>query len=265
MFRDKYSTIYPLSHKTNHLINLNDLKFIQTNDNEVYRQILVGNILNYEAQDVSSQFPFINTLSKHIKNTIIIPIEDLSGVIGFMFICVNHYNDLQEESELLEILGHNVGIVNSHINNTIKNNICFQKNLDGLARYLDYNIKGKILFTLGVIEISNFDEIINSYNLDFYEAFKNEASKMISKALSHNDYILCFDKDDIYIVFNLLDYKNAINKLKDLSSLIESFSLRGVTFSVKTNYVACEYPVEGINSDEIISKVYRKLHKEKNA
>jgi hypothetical protein len=264
-FRDKYSNIYPLSYKNNTLLNLNDLRFLSTPDNSIYSQLINGTTIYKESTAFNSSMNIISILSRDIKYAVAIPIKNSDFTTGFIFLCFDRHREINDELELLSTLGSHLGMVNFNINTNAKNNIISYKSFDGLLRYIDYNIKYKIFFTLASIEIINYEDIINKFNRDFYETFKSEIGKLISKFLSSGDNILCFEKESIYIVFNLLDTKNAINKLHEISEFLKNFKFKDMCLNAHITYATSEYPLEGINSDEILSVAYRKLHNQRNA
>jgi GGDEF domain-containing protein len=265
LVRDNYDSLYPVCYKCNTLISLEDLKFLSIKDNSIYREIINGNTIYTESKYFTGIIPIINTLSKEIKYTAVIPIRTADFTTGFMLICFDRHLDINEELELLSTLGAHIGMINFYINTNIKDNIIGYKNYDGLTRYIDYNIKHKIFFTLAVIEIENYMDIIEKYNLDFYEAYKLELARIISKLLSSNDIMLCFEKEDIYVIFNLLDSKNAQSKLQQIASFLESYKFNDILLNTKISYAASEYPMDGVNGDEILANTYRKLHSNKNA
>ncbi len=262
--RENYTSIYPLTYKCNTLVSMEDLKFSTTSDNHIYNQLMSGVTLYKESSYFKKSINLTDTLSKEIKYTASIPIKDCDHTIGFFLLCIDRYLNLDEEIELINILGRHMGMVNFHINTNIKNNFSPYKTYDGLIKCIDYNIKHKVFFTLAVIELTNYTEIIQKYNLDFYEAFKNELSRIISKLLSPSDNLLCFEKEDIYIVFNLLDIKNASNKLDEISAFLSNFKYKDIPLNIKISYACSEYPVEGISADEILDNTYRKLHLNKS-
>lgn len=263
--RDKYEVLYPLCYKSASLINIEDLKFVSTSDNNVYSEVLSGVSLYKDSKYFSSSLPLINSLSSEIKYTAVVPIKNADSVSGFILLCFNRHTDIDEELQMLSILANHIGMVSSDISNNVKNNIIGYKSYDSLVRYIDYNIKYKIFFTLAVIEIENYRDIINSYNTDFYEAYKLELGRLISKFLSSCDSIQSFEREDIYIVFNLLDSKNSLNKLNQISEFLENFKFNDIMLKTKISYAVSEYPIEGISGDEILANVYRKLQKEKSA
>jgi GGDEF domain-containing protein len=263
--RDKYDSLYPISYKCRPLVNTEDLKFASTSDNKVYSELLSGSILYKDSSYFLSSLPLIKAHSKEIKYTAAVPIKNSDNASGFIILCFNRYMDISEELQLLSTLGNHIGMVNFHISTNIKNNTAGYKSYDGLVRYIDYNIKYKIFFTLAVIEIQNYKDILNSYNSDFYEAYKLEVGRLISNFLSPMDSIQCFEREDIYIIFNLQDSKNSTSKLNQIAEFLESFKFNDIVLNTKISYAVSEYPVEGINGDEILSNVYRKLQKEKSA
>ncbi|ERI95649.1 hypothetical protein HMPREF1982_00123 [Clostridiales bacterium oral taxon 876 str. F0540] len=263
--RENYNSIYPITYKCNALISLEDLKFTSTSDNHVYNELMSGVSLYKESSYFKKSLNLVNTLSKDIKYTAAVPIKDSNQAVGFFILGFDRYLNLNEELELIGILGRHMGMVNFYLNTNIKNNSITYKNYDGLVKYIEYNIKNKIFFTLAIIELTNYTEIIEKYNLDFYETFKGELSRIISKLLSTNDNILCFEKEDIYIVFNLLDIKNASNKLNDISNFLNNFKYKDIPLNIRISYACSEYPVEGINADEILDNTYRKLNLNKSA
>lgn len=265
MFRENYESIYPVSYKSTYLVDFEDLKFIQSSDSEILRRIHLGNPLYNENVDLKNNINIMATLENEIKYNIIIPIKQANTSVGFILICIDRHNEYSEEMELLSTLAEHIGMVNFHINTNIKNNVVIHKNHDGLIKYIDYNISHKIFFTLAVIEVINFNEIIKNYNSDFYLTYKNELARLISNHLSPNDYILCFEKEDIYIIFNLLDSKNSIEKLEEIKTTLKTFNFKDIICETKICYSICEYPIEVTNTDELLAKIYRKLYKEKNA
>jgi GGDEF domain-containing protein len=264
-FREGYEQLYPLCYKSNHFITIKDLKFTQAKDNEVSRMIRLGNPIYKENSYLKDTLAIINTLSSESKYNLIIPIKHTEASIGFIILCLDRNNDYSEETELLTTLGKHIGIVNFHINTNVKSNTIIHKNYDALAKYIDYNISHKIFFTLAIIEVINFSDIINNYNSDFYLSYKNEIIKLISNHLSTNDCIICFQKEDIYIIFNLLDSNNSEQKLQELKVVLDNYNFKDIINSTKICYALCEYPLESISTDELLAKTYRKLYKEKNA
>jgi len=258
--REKYNYIYPIAYKCNNLIQNEDLKFLSSVDNIMFNNILGGLTLYKEAALFNNSINIVNTHSNDIKYTIAIPIKTSDVVAGFVLICLDRYIELDEELELLPTIVSNLGMINYHINESLKNNIITYKNHDGVLKYINYNIRSKIFFTLALIEIENYKEIIQNYNRDFYESFKIEVARLTSVLLSSNDIILCFEKEDIYIVFNLLDSKNSEYKLNEVSEFLRNFSFKNIPINVKVKFSTSEYPIDGISGDEILDIAYRKLH-----
>lgn len=263
--REKYDFIYPVTYKCNNLTHHNDLKFLSTTESIMFNELWSGSILYKDATDFSSSINIVNTHSYDIKYSIVVPIKNDAKMVGFIFLCLNRYIELDEELELLSIIGSNLGMINYHINATLKSNIITYKNYDGVFKYIDYNIKRKIFFTLALMEIENYNEIIEKYNRDFYETLKAEIARIISTLLSSLDNILCFEKEDIYIVFNLLDSKNAENKLNEISEFLSNFRYKDIPVNTKVKFSVSEYPIEGVSGDEILDIAYRKLHHLKKA
>jgi hypothetical protein len=263
--REKYNVLYPVCYKCKSLINIEDLKFISSQDNNMYSEVLSGVPLYKDSRYFSSSLPLIKAHEKEIKYTAVVPIKNSDNVSGFIILCFDRYMDIHEDLQLLSTLGNHIGMVNFHINTNMKNNIIGYKTYDGLVRYIDYNIKYKIFFTLAVIEIENYQDILKSYNSDFYEAYKLELGRIISNFLSPNDSIQCFEREDIYIVFNLLDSKNSIGKLNQIADFLKDFKFNDIVLNTKISYAVSEYPIDGISGDEMLGNVYRKLQKEKSA
>ncbi len=265
LVRDKYTSIYPICYKCNDLMNLEDIKFSSTHDNSIYAQIMSGIVLHKESNYFNGCIPIVKALPEKIKYTAAVPIKDSESAIGVVLLCFDRYLDIDEELKLIATLCSHIGMVNYNINTYIKNNIIGYKSYDGLTRYIDYNIKNKIFFTLAIVEIENYKELIQGYNSDFYEAYKLELGRIISKLLSRNDCILCFEKEDIYIVFNLLDSANALSKLQQIEAFLKSFRFKDIIVNTRLSYAYSEYPIDGVNGDEILASVYRKLQNEKSA
>lgn len=263
--REKYDVLYPVCYKCKSLINIEDLKFISSQDNNIYSEVLSGVPLYKDSRHFSSSLPLIIAHEKEIKYTAVVPIKTSDYISGFILLCFDRYMDIHEDLQLLSTLGNHIGMVNFHINTNMKNNIIGYKSYDGLVRYIDYNIKHKIFFTLAVIEIENYQDILKSYNSDFYEAYKIELGRIISNFLSPNDSIQCFEREDIYIVFNLLDSKNAIGKLKQIADFLKDFKFNDIVLNTIIYHAVSEYPIDGISGDEMLGNVYRKLQKEKSA
>lgn len=263
--RNRYSYIYPITYKCNRITTTNDLKFLSNPDNFIYTEIMGGAILYKEASAFSNSLNIVKDNSKDIKYAIAIPIKTVDKPIGFMLLCLDRYMELDEEISLVSALVSNLGMINYHININLINNVITYKNYDGVIKYIDYNIKYKIFFTLALIEIENYNEIIEKYNRDFYETFKAELGRIISKFLSPSDSILCFDKEDIYIIFNLLDAENAKNKLEEISDFLLTFKFKDIPIDARLKFATSEYPIEGISSDEILDVAYRKLHHSRKA
>jgi GGDEF domain-containing protein len=263
--REKYTSLYPTCYKCNDFANIEDLKFFATQDNSVYAQIMSGMILHKESRYFTSCLPIVNNFSDKIKYTAAVPIKNSDATAGFVLLCFDRYLDIDEELQLISLLGTHIGMVNYHIATNIENNLISYKSYDGLTRYIDYNIKHKIFFTLAVLEIENYKEIIQKYNSDFYEAYKLEIGRLISNFLCTKDSILCFEKEDIYIVFNLLDSTNAHFKLKEISEFLENFKFKDILLRTSLSYASSEYPMDGISGDEILANVYRKLQNIKSA
>ena len=263
--REKYTSLYPTCYKCNDLMNLNDLKFSTIQANSIYSEIMSGMIIHKESKYFMSSIPAVSNLSKIIKYIAAVPIQDSDKTIGFTLICFDKYLDIDEELQLISILGSHMGMVNYHIDTNIKNNLISYKSYDGLTRYIDFNIKHKIFFTLAVIEIENYKEIIEKYNSDFYEAYKLELSRLIYSFLSAKDIMLCFEKEDIYIVFNLLDSANAQCKLTQIAEFLENFRFKDTLLKTSIFYTYSEYPMDGVSGDEMLANVYRKLQSIKSA
>lgn len=264
-FREDYENLYPLCYRSNYFIKIEDLKLTLSKDSEVSRMLRLGNPMYKENSYLKDTLALVDTLSSEIKHNLIIPIKHTEASIGFILLCLGKSNNYSEETELLTTLGKHIGMVNFHINMNIKNNTLIHKSYDALAKYIDYNISHKIFFTLAIIEVINFNDIINNYNNDFYLSYKNEIIKLISSHLSSNDCIICFQKEDIYIIFNLLDSNNSNEKLQELKTALDNYNFKDIIKSTKICYALCEYPLESINTDELLAKTYRKLYKEKNA
>ncbi len=226
--REKYNSLYPTSYKCNDLISLEYLKFSTIQDNSIYSQIMSGITLHKESQYFANCLTLINNFSDEMKYTAAVPIKNSDTIEGFVLLCFDRYLEIDEELQLISALGSHIGMVNSNISINIENNLLSYKSYDGLTRYIDYNIKNKIFFTLAVLEIENYREIIQKYNSDFYEAYKLEIGRLISNFLCSKDIILCFEKEDMYIVFNLLDSTNAHFKLKEISEFLESFKFKDI-------------------------------------
>lgn len=258
--REKYNFIYPVTYKCNTLTPNTDLKFLSTPDNIMFTDIMGGAIIYKEASAFSNSLNLVNINSKDIKYCIVIPIKTSNEMAGFFLIGLNRYIELDEELELISTIGSHLGMVNYQINTNLNSTILTNKNYDDVLRYIDYNIKYKIFFTLAIIKIENYHEIIQKYNRDFYETFKAELARIISVFLSPMDSILSFEKEDIYMVFNLLDSKNAESKLIEISGLLENFKFKDISINAKVIFSTSEYPVEGISGDEVLDLAYRKLH-----
>lgn len=261
--REKYNYIYPISYKFNILASLDSTLFRSSSDNNVFTQIMSGIPIYKESSYFGNSIGLVNTFPDKTKYALAIPIRDSDSTTGFALICIDRHLDLTEEIEILSTLTEHLGMVNFHININMRNNNIGYKNYDSLTRYIDYNIKYKIFFTLAVLEIDNYLEIIQTYNRDFYETFKNELSRLISKFLSPSDLILCFDKENIYIVFNLLDAENSLKKLEEISEFLKYYKYKDIPIETKISYAVTEYPMEAVNSDEILSSAYRKLQYKK--
>lgn len=265
-FRDTYDYLYPVTYKSNFIANFDDTKFFAGDENRLYKEIIAGNVIFKESSFFKNNINIVNNTSSNIRYVLIIPIKNSNFTAGFIMLCLSRYNALKDEIELLCTLGQHLGMMNLHINTNISDNILTNRKYDGLTRYIDYNIKYKIFFTLAMIEISNYRDIIEEYNTDFYNSFKSELVKYISKYLSSLDNLLFSEKENIYIAFNLLDSRNALNKLEELETLLKAFTFKNICITTRIAYSTCEYPIEGTNSDEILAIVYRKLHaKNKNA
>lgn len=258
--RENYNYIFPVTYKCNILTQNSDLKFSSTANNIMFNGIMGGAILYKEATAFSNSINIVNSQSKDIKYSIVIPIKTADTIAGFILICLNRFIELDEELELLSTLGSHLGMINYHININLKSNILTNKNYDGVLKYIDYNIKYKIFFTFSLIEVENYNEIIQKYNRDFYETFRDELARIISTFLSQQDSILCFEKEYIYIIFNLLDSKNAENKLSEISKFLMNYKFKDISVNTKVKFSTSEYPIEGISSDEILDIAYRKLH-----
>lgn len=265
LVRENYSFLYPTSYKCNSLINFEELKFNSVQDNSLYAQIMNGMTIYKESSYFISSIPMLKNNPHKIKYAAAVPIIDAESTVGFMLLCFNRYIEIDEELQLAATLGKHLGMICSRISTTIQNNSSVYKNYDGLTRYIDYNIKHKIFFTLAVIEIENYREIIQQYNSDFYEAYKQELGRIISKFLSKNDHILCFEKEDIYIVFNLLDSANAKYKLQEIAEFLKCFKFNDILLTTEISFAYSEYPVDGVSGDEVLANVYVKLQNEKSA
>lgn len=258
--RETYNNLYPMAYKCNILVETEDLKFLSSADNIMFNNIIGGSIVYKEGAFFSSSINIVNNYSNEIKYLIAVPIKTSDAVVGFVLICLDRYLELDGELELLSSIVSNLGIVNYYINESLKNNIISYKDHDGILKYINFNIKSKIFFTLALIEIINYKEIIQSYNRDFYDSFKIEIERVILTVLSSNDIILSFEKEEIYIVFNLLDSKNSDYKLNELSELLKNFTFKDIHINIKIKFSTSEYPMDGISGDEILDIAYRKLH-----
>lgn len=264
MIREKYDFLYPISYKCNNLTSLEDLKFSLVHENSIYSQLISGTTVYKEGKVFSSHVPLFFNYSTKIKYAAAVPLRTSEKVIGFVLLGVDRYLEIDEELKLVETLGSHIGMVNYHIKTNMKGNVIGYKNYDGLTRYIDYNIKHKIFFTLAVIEIENYKEIIQKYNSDFYESYKLELGRLISKFLSESDSILCFEKEDIYIVFNLLDSTNTRCRLQQIAEFLSSFKYKDLTVNTDISYACSEYPIDGASADEVLANIYRKLQVEKS-
>ena len=77
--------------------------------------------------------------------------------------------------------------------------------------------------------------------------------------------MLCFEKEDIYIVFNLLDSANAQCKLTQIAEFLENFRFKDTLLKTSIFYTYSEYPMDGVSGDEMLANVYRKLQSIKSA
>lgn len=263
LFRENYHSLYPICYKNNFLIDFKDTKFHLDKEDKFLREIYNGNVVFEENSSFKNIINLVNVSYSDIKYVLAVPIKNSDFTVGFILLCLSRHKELEDEKELLFTLGRHIGMVHFHINDIIKNNIINYKNYDGLTRYIDNNIKNKIFFTLAMIEISNSEDIIKKYNSDFYEAFKTYLQKFISQVLSPMDIILCFEKENIYIAFNLLDSKNVHDKLKEIEQLLMDFKFKNLNITPKISYSTCEYPMDGISSDEVLSIIYRNLQNKK--
>lgn len=264
-FRKNYDKLYPICYKSNSLTDLESTIFYVNSEEKFFEEISSGNVVVADNIFYRNSLKLSNITNNDIKYILSIPIKNLDSTVGFITVCISQYKELKDETKLLCDLGHFLGMVSFNVDTAINNNIINYKNYDGLTRYIDYNIKNKIFFTLALIEISNYDDIIKKYNSDFYEAFKAHMIAFINKFLSPLDAVMCFEKENIYIVFNLLDSKNTNNKLEEIEKLLVDFKFINIDITPNICFSTCEYPIEGINGDEVLSVVYRNLQNKKTS
>lgn len=259
-FRENHDVIFPICFKSTLITTTEDLKFVSTPDNRNYALIMEGNLLHQSKNPNPSWISYFDKFPKEIKSTIAIPIKGSEKTLGFILLALPRFKDIDDKLELLSILGSHLALMNENISIIINNSIVPYKNFDGLSKLLDYNIKNKLLFTFGIIEIQNLQEIITKYNSDFYEVLRNDLVKQIYKYVSAYDEVLCFEKENIFIVFNLLDAVNSTYKLKQLCSMFEEFQFGNLTVNLKLSFSVSEYPLESSNKEELLENAYKKLY-----
>lgn len=258
-FIDKHEYVYPLSHKNETSMDLDSLRLENLNKNKFLNVIQSGNPLYTKDLSILNSFNLCLN-NNFINNILILPINNSESTMGCIFIGLKQYKNIDKEIQFLTSLTSNLSLITENMVNFIKERTKCFLSYNEFLEHLDFNINNKLCFTLAIIEIKNYSDIINKFNMELYETLKKDIAKTMEPMLSSYDSILYYEKEDIFILFDLQDSLNAKEKLKDIEEYFKGYKFNG---EIKTEiiYALSEYPMDGISKEDIITKTYKNLYK----
>ena len=250
--------IYPICNKNEANVDYENLKIKNLGNNPVLDLIQCGKYFYTKNENILKYFS-IKKHNPNIESILIFPISNIKDTLGCILIAFDNYSPSTKEILLIEQLSKSVGVFTEEKISSIVSRKNMYTNYEDFSSILDKNICQKNLFCLSIVEIKNYAEILNTYGIDVYENIKLNLSENISKGLSSLDYILCNKKEDIKIIFNLQDGLNAGNKLEKLKKDFTNYKFNN-KIEIEVLYTLVEYPMDGINKEELISKSYKILY-----
>ncbi len=260
-FIDKHEYLYPICYKNKLDLDLEILKLKSIQNNISLNLIYTGKELYTSNKDVINSLN--SNLYDHINFALILPLHSADNLIGCIFIGFNKYINMDKHIKLLNYLTRDISLISTDLISSVKRSSNIITSYKDFLEYIDFNINNKVFFTLAIVEIHNYLKIMAEYNVDVYENLRKDVSEKIRSMLSSYDSILYFEKEDIFILFNLQDSLNAKEKLKEICKYFSNYKFNNKII-LNIIYAYSEYPSDGINKDEIITKAYKNLYKLKN-
>lgn len=262
LFINNHEYVYPLCYKSKFNLEPSSYKFKNLCCNEAFNLITTGKPLYTNNKELISSLPIFQ-YENRIKSILVFPIKTSEGTIGCTFIAFNKYKNIEDKMDLISSLNKNLSLLcEDTINNCKTYHKPFTK-YNEFLELLDRNINQKLIFTLAIIEIKDYSHIIDKYNLEVFQSLKKDVANIVHSMLSPYDSILYYGKDDIFLCFNLQDSLNAREKLYEISNHFEQYKFKN-KISANIMFSYSEYPIDGINKEEIINKTYKNLYKLKN-